>query len=363
MITEGNTNSRKYDNPGSNETDSVLISVIIPVYNIEKLLNRCLDSVVGQTYTNLEIILIDDGSADSSPQICDQYAEHDLRIKVVHKENGGVSAARNLGLDIASGDYISFVDSDDWLEPDMYDTLVTYLKNDPTDILRFNACKKGEVFTSTHLSGNFEGNRMTDEVVLSMIGSEKLGEIFLMGVPWIYLYRREVIERNNIRFDVNLRRSEDRLFCITTMLYARKITFVKDVLYHYEVLTTSLSNKYDPLRWQQELYYLDMLRKEYTKVFSPQYVEKADKRIKSDYVLRVVISLDNLFFSVNDNTFRHNYKQVRNIINNEKVRKSVQDLKQVKTGIRKRFLFFCVKHRLSFALTLFQTMMKLRNKV
>ena len=97
-----------------------LISVIIPVYNVEKYLRRCLDSVIAQTYQNLEIICVDDGSIDDSGKICDQYAVRDARIKVIHQENQGLSAARNRGLDAAEGEYIAFVDSDDYILEDMY---------------------------------------------------------------------------------------------------------------------------------------------------------------------------------------------------------------------------------------------------
>ena len=100
------------------------ISVIVPVYETEGLLDRCVESIVGQTYKNLEIILVDDGSPDNCPAMCDEWAEKDSRIRVIHKENGGVSSARNAALDIATGDYIGFVDSDDWIEPEMYSSLI-----------------------------------------------------------------------------------------------------------------------------------------------------------------------------------------------------------------------------------------------
>ncbi len=100
-----------------------LISVIVPVYNVEKYMERCVDSILRQTYTNIEIILVDDGSTDASSRLCDEYAARDGRIKVVHKENGGLSDARDAGLAVAEGDYIGYVDSDDWIEPDMYELM------------------------------------------------------------------------------------------------------------------------------------------------------------------------------------------------------------------------------------------------
>lgn len=102
-----------------------LISVIVPVYNVEEYLPRCIDSILAQTYSNLEIILVDDGTKDNSNVICDEYAAKDSRIRVIHKENGGLSSARNAGIDVAKGEYIAFVDSDDWIEPDAYETMLT----------------------------------------------------------------------------------------------------------------------------------------------------------------------------------------------------------------------------------------------
>ncbi len=105
-----------------------LISVIVPVYKVEAYLNRCVDSILGQTYKNLEVILVDDGSPDGSGAICDAYAEKDARVRVIHKENGGLSSARNAGIDIAKGEYLAFVDSDDWIEPETYKTMLELAK-------------------------------------------------------------------------------------------------------------------------------------------------------------------------------------------------------------------------------------------
>lgn len=110
------------------------ISVIIPVYNSEKFLDACIDSIVKQTYQNFEIILVDDGSTDDSPSLCDQYAAQDKRIKVIHQDNQGVSAARNNGLDLATGDLVSFIDSDDTLDEDMYELLVKLFEENSADI-------------------------------------------------------------------------------------------------------------------------------------------------------------------------------------------------------------------------------------
>ena len=106
-----------------------LISIIVPVYNVEEYLKECIDSIINQTYKRIEIILVDDGSTDKSGKICDDYAKIDKRIKVVHKENGGLSDARNVGISVSSGKYIAFVDSDDWVEKTMYKKCIVYVKS------------------------------------------------------------------------------------------------------------------------------------------------------------------------------------------------------------------------------------------
>ena len=112
-----------------------LISVIIPVYKVEPYLRQCVDSILSQTYTNLEVILVDDGSSDHCPAICDSYATQDSRVRVIHKTNGGLSDARNAALEVCTGDYIAFVDSDDWIEPEMYTDMMDLMQKQKLDIV------------------------------------------------------------------------------------------------------------------------------------------------------------------------------------------------------------------------------------
>ena len=118
-----------------------LISVIVPIYNVEKYLDRCVGSIINQTYKNLEIILVDDGSPDNCPQMCDDYAKKDSRIKVVHKENGGLSDARNAGMKVATGEYVSFIDSDDYISLDFYETLLETIVDNDSDIVECSVVK------------------------------------------------------------------------------------------------------------------------------------------------------------------------------------------------------------------------------
>lgn len=112
-----------------------MISVIVPIYNVERYINKCIDSIIHQSYKNLEIILVDDGSPDKCGEIIDEYSRIDKRIHVIHKSNGGLSSARNAGLDIASGDFIGFVDSDDWIEPTMYEEMLSFMEKEQLDLV------------------------------------------------------------------------------------------------------------------------------------------------------------------------------------------------------------------------------------
>ena len=338
------------------------ISIIIPIYNMEQFLGRCLDSVVNQTYDSLEIILVNDGSTDSSGDICHTYAQNDNRIKVIHQVNSGVSSARNTGLDAATGDYISFVDPDDYIELNTYETLIPYLGND-IDILRFNAKRKGEILNWLPFKGEYSGDRFEQEVVLPMIGSEKFGGMFILGVLWVHLFKRDLIEKNHIRFNKELRRCEDRLFTITTMLHANKMFFVDDILYHYQVNDESLSNRYDPIRWQQELIFLDDLKKKYFETKSLSFIIKANQRISNDYVLRAITSINNEYFTNNDSSFWQRYKNIKKIINNPNTRLSIKYIQREKSGLKGDLIIGMIKYRLILLLNLFNSLILYKNKV
>ena len=176
-----------------NNTELPLISIIVPVYNAERFLRRCIESIVNQTYTKLEILLIDDGSNDSSGKLCDEWAEKDHRIKVIHSENGGASCARNIGLSRASGELIGFVDSDDYISADMYEYLYALLKSYDADIA---AC----AFTRN----SYELSRKKKENITCCEKKDIMKVFFRIdGQPsnysiWNKLYRRSVVE--NIRF-------------------------------------------------------------------------------------------------------------------------------------------------------------------
>jgi len=173
------------------------ISVIVPVYNVEEYLPRCVDSILAQTYEKLEVILVDDGTKDASDQICDRYAEKDPRVRVIHKENGGLSSARNAGIDIATGEYLAFVDSDDWIEPEMYSHMLELMEKYDTRLV----CA-GRYDVESETEAKTVGLCPEKEELVS--GEELVKRIFLWdhldSAAWDKLYHRSLFE--GIRYPV-----------------------------------------------------------------------------------------------------------------------------------------------------------------
>lgn len=226
------------------ERKKMIVSFIIPIYNAEAYLRRCLDSVVGQTYKDLEILLVDDGSPDESGKICDEYAEKDSRIRVFHKENGGTHTARNLGLAQATGDYVMFSDPDDWFDLDTVEQIVTLLEAEDLDVLRFNYVKEfhGE---SEKKKNTFLEERLYEGADCKGICRRTVGLVreelacmenfnFLSSVCF-GAYRRSLIVQNGLVFD-NIREIasfSDGLFNIKFLLHAERFRFMDRGFYHY----------------------------------------------------------------------------------------------------------------------------------
>lgn len=225
------------------------VSIIVPIYKVEPYLRRCLDSLINQTYTNLEIILIDDGSPDCCPQICDKYAVKDNRIKVIHKKNGGLSDARNTGLDICKGEYISFVDSDDWVSKNYIERLLNLaIKEDAGIVI-------GENIRTDGNSRSFKGNTS----IKAYTSNEALHHLFSQNhiaftVSWGKLYKRTLFR--TIRFPVG-KFHEDEFTTYILFYNTNKIIYTSEVLYYYYQRGNSIvrtSHPWDVLEFLEQRY-------------------------------------------------------------------------------------------------------------
>ena len=203
------------------------ISVIVPIYNVEDYLHRCVDSIINQTYTNLEIILVDDGSPDNCLKICDEYAKKDSRIKVVHKKNGGLSDARNAGLEIATGEYIGFVDSDDYISLYFYEKLMNVIKVSGSDIVECGVKK----FTENNEINDVENSKLDFKIFNKFEAMQNLIMNKILSVTvWNKLYKKDVIDK--LRFKVG-KTNEDNFFTYLAFDNANKISKLDDELYYY----------------------------------------------------------------------------------------------------------------------------------
>ena len=219
-----------------------LISIVVPIYNVQKYVSKCIDSIIGQTYHNLEIILVDDGSTDSSPQICDEYSKRDNRIKVIHKINEGLVSARKAGVLAAIGDYIAYVDGDDWIEQNMYEQLV-YKINDADMVIcgvkrdygKYVSCEMNKV-----KDRSYEGKELIETVFKRMMYT---GDFFERGIqPHVYnvLFTADLLKRNQLQISNEIRVGEDAACLYPTLLEAEKICVTSECFYHYQMRDNSI---------------------------------------------------------------------------------------------------------------------------
>ncbi len=225
--------------------DSITISVIVPIYNVEQYLDRCVRSLIEQTYTNLEIILVDDGSPDSCPEMCNGYAKEDSRIRVIHKPNGGLSDARNAGIEAASGDYIMFVDSDDYIDPDACERLASFMKDRPDIII-----------------GDGKSNDKNRKIKHCGFYSACSGKEYLKravkanAMPvmvWLYVFNKDFLNNYGFRFKKGIAH-EDEEFTPRVFLEADLVIETGVCFYNYMVRDDSITTNPDLRKNAVDLY-------------------------------------------------------------------------------------------------------------
>ena len=321
------------------------ISVVVPVYNAEKYLNSCVDSLLGQTYLNTEIILVDDGSIDNSGVICDSYALKNEHIRVIHKENGGVSSARNEGIANAIGSYICFVDADDYIDRDMLSKLYDKIIDGDNDI-SLCGIELVENEESIPLKENFEGINNEFQRVENIV----YGTLF--GSASRCIFPKNLIEKHNLKFK-NIRHCEDQIFFIEIASYAKNIFIVNEPLYNYRRNIDSGA---------KSKYYVDFLddRMRYFETIN-NIIQKlnADQKEKKKLLGRIVSNLQiALYFNaVMSPSAKSEIKEIDDSIIG-KYRVSFNENMRVlfKFDIRGKLLFILVKLRL------FKLLGKIRRK-
>ena len=221
-----------------------LVSIIIPIYNGEMFLDKCVQSAIDQSYKNIEVILVDDGSTDSSGEMCDNYASKDNRIKVIHKINGGLVSSRKAGLRASTGDYILYIDGDDWIETDLVKHYMNQVFEFKADVVIsshiVNLEGREDVLLNTLPSGVYNKDKLTSVIYPKMLYTGKFSQFGVFSYSWGKLYRKELLLENQLKIDESLTIGEDALCLYPTLLDANTLVILEQPYYHYRQRANSL---------------------------------------------------------------------------------------------------------------------------
>ena len=300
-----------------------LVSIIVPIYNAEKYLPRCIDSLINQTYENIEIILINDGSKDSSLAICNEYKLKDKRIVVVNQENSGVGKTRNRGIDLSKGEYIVFVDSDDYANTNLVETLVNEAKKNNADYVlgSISLLKDGSAIGVATLDNNIYNVKEYIENVLI-----KKTINYVCGAPYSKLFKSEIIKKNNIRFNNKLTYAEDFLFNVTYLEFATKIVTSSEVLYNYVLFNNnSLTNiNYDKSTFESFLESRIFVHKKYEDILLKIHPD-LNKNIVYQLLVEFVLNSANYACLKNDKNQAK--KHIKAMLNDEFISSRIKSVK------------------------------------
>lgn len=322
-----------------------LLSVIVPVYNTRMYLGRCVESLVKQTYCHLEIILVDDGSKDESGQYCDKLVEQYPNIKVIHKKNSGLGYARNTGIEYAEGELITFLDSDDYIEPSMYETMIEALLDKKADAVYCDFSMEKRDGTQTFCFSDIEEGLYTGkEILYSIIGAmpEKKKDFdFEMSVCKV-IFRKKIIDDKNLRFLSEKEMiCEDMIFDIGYLLEAQKVLYLKKCFYHYCENQGSLTHRYIENRLEKEksLYY------KIQEDMKNELDQEGLLRLNRLFLGRVRICIVQEIFYRKDKLWKK-FNCVKKIVQDFDVRTVISTYPYKKNPLKLKIFHWCLKRRI-----------------
>lgn len=333
------------------------VSVIVPVYNTEKYLERCLQSIMAQTLKDIEIIIVDDGSKEACANMCDDFAKLDERIKVIHKANGGLGYARNTGLEAATGSYVGFVDSDDYIEPNMCEDLYEAAAKQGADLVISGFCfVGGNMFSQA--GGDIKKNYFTEYTVFEKDDMQKL----LLGVVGALpkepddsrygvsvckcLFRNALLKENNLMFlSERVILSEDTMFMVDLIQYATCAVGVPEAYYCYCRNEDSLSKSYKKERFEKSMYFLGELEKQMSKT-----IEKEEYQIYLDRLIqgfgRILCSQEIMHARECNIKFSELRKRLKEICTRAEIKNVLKTYPWYQLPIKQAVFAFAMKYRL-----------------
>lgn len=304
-----------------------LVSVIVPVYNVERYLQRCMDSVLKQSYRNLEIILVDDGSPDNCPAMCEAFKLQDPRVKVIHKENGGLGFARNSGLDAATGTYITFIDSDDWISEDHIENLYQAAKTAGADVVigaHTSVLADGvqQIHPIRLQEKVYKDVEITNEILLPLIGAEANHpqDVQFNSSSCMNLYRLDVIKSNELRFrSEKIAIAEDYFFNVDFFCCAKRAAVINEVGYFYFENINSISRKYDPKRFERTVNFYTTIQEQ---IVEYGLADKVEFRAERTFLMKVRVAIRHVVRSCLP--FGEKQRQIRGFLSHSVVQEVLQ---------------------------------------
>ena len=347
------------------------VSVIVPVYNAEKYLERCINSLTNQTLEDIEIILVDDSSSDGSLEVCNNAAKKDSRIKVIHKVNEGAGKARNAALEIATGEYIGFVDSDDFIDTDMFKTLYQKAKAYNSDLVMSGVLfvdgnmfsEEGECVRKTYFDKDthFETEDALKKLRMGIVGAlpEDADDSKYGMSIWKNLFRHEVITKNNIIFESEREMlSEDALFMIDFISCIKKATGIGEAFYNYCRNEVSISKSYKKDRFEKSLVFVDEVEKRFKKDIAAKEYQIYIYRFWQA-MCRVLCSQEIMYSADNNIKYIDLKKRLKAVCTHSLTVKALQAYPIGKLPLKQRLFAYGIKYRLYFLL---KVLVELRSK-
>jgi glycosyltransferase involved in cell wall biosynthesis len=335
---------------------SIQISVIVPVYNADLYIKLCVSSILSQTIKDIQVILVDDGSTDRSGMLCDEFAASDSRVKVIHKMNEGAASARNAGIEVALGEYIGFVDADDWIEQDMYEVMLSNAKEYNSDAVfcDYIAESSTKIQTVNVNSGrqHIYDKQEIKEIFLPYFFGYKYNELSnyknyctfadYNSYIWLCIYKRDIIKKAAITFpSERIYFNEDNLFNLSFIYNSKVITHVEKYFYHYRTNESSFTKTFNHKYFENKLNKYDYLQNFIiNNNLENSYCERLDIKICIE-----TINLINYYINSKALSFKDKYKNIRLIINTPLISKALNnfDIKQLSLSQMKMFLYFAKK--------------------